>query len=72
MCLRNLRSGVLFFSGERKSVAARESAVGRRKKKKNARDTITARVVCRPLCHACNVSQSDFTGNEYILEGANS
>ena len=37
-----------FFSGERESVAARELAVGRREKKRTP-DTITARVVCRPL-----------------------
>ena len=39
---------VFFFSGERESVAARESAVGRRKKKTTP-DTITTRVVCHPL-----------------------
>ena len=44
---RNLRSGVL-FSGERESVAAGESAVGRREKKETP-DTITGRVVCHPL-----------------------
>ena len=69
---RNLRSGVL-FSGERESVAAGESAVGRREKK-GTPDTITGRVVCRPLfayvtflCHAFKVSQSDLTGNKYIF-----
>ena len=47
-------------------MATQESAVGRRKKKRTP-GTITARVVCRPLfayailCHAVNVSQSDFT-----------
>ena len=38
------------FSGVRESVEARELAVGRReKKKKRTPDTITGRVICRPL-----------------------
>ena len=62
------------FSGRaRKCGSAR---VGRREKEENRTpDTITARVVCRPLlltpCYlvSCfNVSQSDFTRNEYSME----
>ena len=45
-CERLTCNQAFFFSGERESLAARESAVGRREKKTTP-DTITARVVCR-------------------------
>ena len=57
-------------------MAVRESAFGRRKKKRTP-DTISAQGLLPPLVclldvilfRAFNVRQSDFTGNEYSFEG---